>query len=479
MNRWLQNQFVRYALSVAQIALIVGFGRLLHANAITAGFGFLIIVLFISAGWGLRTAIVASVAATLSYNYFFLPPVGTFTIADPHNWIALFAFLLTSIVASQLSERARRETFNATCRRRELEQLYTLSQQMLTADNVLGLINAIPQKIVAIFGTGFAALYTTHSKKVYYSDINAHERVSAEELMQVTLRGESAAKEGIRILPLRLGLRSVGALALAGRELSPESVEAVGSLVAIAIERAGAIEQLAHSEAGRESERLRSVLLDSVTHDFRTPLTAIKASAQSLLGDQGELDASARRELLTIIDEESDRLDRLVGEAARMAQIDAHAIELDLRAVNIHEAIEAALETTRNALARHQVCINAPDSLPLAFMDVRHTAEILAQLLDNAAKYSPAGTAITITAEAQGGKLMTSVADQGPGIEAIDQSMVFDKFYRGRGQSQTVQGTGMGLAIAKAIVEAQGGVISLTTQMGHGSVFTFTLPLAR
>ncbi|MDR3762655.1 MAG: DUF4118 domain-containing protein [Acidobacteriota bacterium] len=479
VNRWLQNWYVRCLLSLVQIALVVALGRLLHANATTVGYGFLIVVLFISAGWGLRAAILASVAATLCYNYFFLPPVGTFTISDPHNWIALFSFLMTSVVASQLSERARRETLNATNRRRELERLYTLSQQMLTADNVLGLINAIPEKVAEIFGAASAALYTTHSRKAYYSDLGAQQRISFEELQQVSLRGEISAKDDMRIVPLRLGMRAVGALALGGVEVSSESIEAVSSLVAIAIERAAAVEQLAHSEAGRESERLRSVLLDSVTHNFRTPLTSIKASAQSLLGDAGALDAAARHELLTIIDEECDRLDRLVGEAARMAQIDAHAIELDLRPGDIHQAIEAALETNQNALARHRLCVNAPDTLPRAVMDVRHTAEILSQLLDNAAKYSPAGTVITVTAEVYNGMLMASVADQGPGIEAVDQSMVFDKFYRGRGQRQSVQGTGMGLSIAKAIVEAQGGSISLTTQPGHGSVFSFTLPLAR
>ncbi len=238
------------------------------------------------------------------------------------------------------------------------------------------------------------------------------------------------------------------------------------------------MEKLAHSEAGRESERLRSILLDSVTHDFRTPLTAIKASAQALLGD-AELDETSREELLTVINEESDRLDRLVGEAAQMAQLDAHAVELNLEPHHIREAIDAALETNQNTLARHEVKVVLSDSLPRVNMDLRHTYEILSQLLDNAGKYSPRGTPITITAEVQGNMLVTSVADQGPGIDAIDQSMIFDKFYRGRGQRQSVQGTGMGLAIAKAIVEAHGGNISLTTQPGRGSVFSFTLPLAR
>lgn len=478
MKPFLQNLYVRYALSVLAVAPVTAVCWYTRANASTAGFAFLLAVLVVSAVWGLRCATLLAVASMLAYNFFFLPPVGTFTIADPQNWIALFTFMLTALIASQLSERARRETANATRRRRELEQLYGFSQQMLTADNVLALINSIPEKLVQIFGVRQAALFSVHSRKIYYSDLDARTNIPEEELKRAGTRGETAAKGELRIRPLRVGLNPVGALAVIGGSLSSESLEAIGSLVAIAIERAGAVEKLAHAEAGRESERLRSILLDSVTHDFRTPLTAIKASAQSMLGE-GQLDDNARRELLTVINEECDRLDRLVGEAARMAQLDAHAVELELKPHHIREAVDAALATNQNTLARHQVRVNIPDELPRAVMDVRHTEEIISQLLDNAGKYSPRGTPITISAEVQGRMLVTSVADQGPGIEAIDASLIFDKFYRGRGQRQSVQGTGMGLAIAKAIIEAHGGTIWVTTQAGRGSVFSFTLPLAR
>jgi two-component system, OmpR family, sensor histidine kinase KdpD len=475
-------RIARYVASVAIVAALVELCRLMHANANTAGFAFLLAVLIVSATWGLRCAIFLSVLATVAYNFFFLPPVGTLTIADPQNWIALFTFLLTAVIASQLAERARRETENANEHRRELEQLYAFSQQLLTADNVLGLVNIIPSKVVEIFGASSAALYSVHSKnkKVYYSGLEAQELISSDDLQRVCSRSEPVNDPGknLRIRPLRIGLRSLGSLAIAGGSLPTQSLEAIGSMVAIAIERAGAVEKLAHSEAGRESERLRSILLDSVTHDFRTPLTAIKASAQSLLGD-AQLDEASRMELLTVINEESDRLDRLVGEAAEMSQLDAHAVELNLQPHHIREAIDAALESNQKTLSSHEVKLEIADDLPRVKMDLRRTEEILSQLIDNAGKYSPPGTRITITAEVQGSMLLTSVADQGPGIDAIDQNMIFDKFYRGRTQRQSVQGTGMGLAIAKAIVEAHGGTISLTTQQGRGSVFTFSLPLSR
>ncbi len=274
-----------------------------------------------------------------------------------------------------------------------------------------------------------------------------------------------------------MGLRVVGSMGVSGGPLTRETMDAMGSLVAIAIERAGAIEKLTRAEASRESEQLRSALLDSLTHEFRTPLTSIKASATSLLSNS-TLSEAERLELLTVINEESDRLNRLVGEAAEMAQLDADKIELQLGPHPINEAIDAALDKTKSAMAKHPVSIEIPPGLPMVTMDVTRISEAIAQLLENAAKYSPAGSAIQLTAEAQNRTLMVSVSDRGPGIDDFEQSLIFEKFYRGRNQRLQVQGTGMGLAIAKAIVEAHGGRIGVTSQPGHGSVFYFTLPVA-
>ncbi len=272
-------------------------------------------------------------------------------------------------------------------------------------------------------------------------------------------------------------MRVVGSMGISGALLSRETTEAMSSLIAIAIERAGAVEKLSRAEAARESEQLRSALLDSVTHEFRTPLTAIKASATSLLSNPA-LDPAQRQELLTVINEESDRLNRLVGEAAEMAQLDANKVELHLGAHRIQEALEDAREKSKVALAQHPVEIRLPDNLPLVRMDGDRISEVISQLLENAAKYSSPESPIHLTAEVRNRMLMTSVADRGPGIDDLEQSLIFEKFYRGRNQRLQVQGTGMGLAIAKAIVEAHGGQIGVTSQLGHGSVFYFTLPVA-
>jgi two-component system sensor histidine kinase KdpD len=473
------------ALSVAGITLVGH--RWLHLNPTTIALAFLLGVLGISASWGLRHAVFMSVIATLAFNYFFLPPIGTFNISDPQNWIALFAFLVTAVTASELSERARRGTRSAIERRQELERLYAFSQLLLSSDNPAELLNLIPRYIVESFGIRSAALSLSSRSDVYRSGPNI-DGLESRDLQLIGLRGEPRidAAHQLAFMPLRMGMRVVGCMGVAGSVLSRQTLEAIGSLVAIAIERAGAVEKLSRAEAARESEQLRSVLLDSVTHEFRTPLTAIKASVTSLLGSrshlqegqpQGGHSAEERHELLTIINEESDRLNRLIGEAAEMAQLDANKVEFRFESAPIGNAVEEALTELKQLLVHHPVDVRIPTGLPNARMDSAHVKEVLVHLLENAAKYSPAGAPIRITAEAKDETLVISIADRGPGIDDFEQSLVFEKFYRGRNQRVQVHGTGMGLAICKAIVEAHGGRLGVTSQLGHGSVFYFSLPL--
>jgi two-component system, OmpR family, sensor histidine kinase KdpD len=467
-----------YAAAIGTIVIVViAYHRLPDVNPTTVALTFLLVVLLVASRWGLTIATTTAVVATLAFNYFFLPPVHTFTIAEPQNWIALLAFLISAIVASRLSERARRETLNATRRRKEVERLYSLSQQLLATENVMELLNSIPVFVRDAFGLTAAAMYLPKRKEVYRTGVD-HPELSKEQLESVSGRGELVADEEKQLcfVPLRIGVRPVGSLGLEGAVLSRETLEAVGSLVAISIERAGAVETLTRAEATRESEQLRSALLDSVTHEFRTPLTSIKASVSTLLST-AELDPDARKDLLTVIDEETDRLNRLVGEAAEMAQLDAQRVELRREIYPVGVVVEAALEKSKQALAGRDVIVQIPEQLPHVRIDLERIAEVLVQLLENAAKYSPPGTPITISAEAAGKMICLSVADRGPGIDDMEQSLIFEKFYRGRDQRYRVQGTGMGLAIAKAIVEAHGGTIGVTSQLGSGSVFHFTIPV--
>jgi two-component system, OmpR family, sensor histidine kinase KdpD len=471
-----RTQAARYGFVVAAIGVITACDFRLHVNPTTVALMFLVAVLLASAYWGLRYALVLALGATAAFNFFFLPPIGTFTIADPQNWVALFAFLVTAVVASNLAERARREAEQAKQRRREVERLYGLSQRLLASENVLELLNALPLYVQETFSARSVAVMAADQPSVYRSSPDTV--VEEDALRSTLLRGEPITQAGVSYVPLRLGVRTVGALGVAGLELSRETLDAMGSLAGLAIERARALEALAKNQALQENERLRSALLDSVTHEFRTPLTSIKASVTTLLS-ASTLDDHGKRELLTVIDEETDRLNRLVGEAAEMGQLDAGMFKLDLQPHSIQDALNPALKETRCSIENHPVEIVVPSDLPLVRMDVQRIREVLTHLLDNAGKYSDPGLPIKVISEVKDGQLVTSVADRGPGIDSFEQALIFEKFYRGRHQRYSAPGTGMGLAIAKVIVEAHGGTIGVVSQLGSGSVFSFSLPIDR
>jgi two-component system sensor histidine kinase KdpD len=423
----------------------------------------------------LRYALFTAVVAAASFNYFFLPPTGTFIVADTQNWIALFALLTTAVIASELSDRARKQTEEAVGRRHELERLYNFSQQLLSADNVLQLLNAVPHHVVETFGVSGATLYVSDKGNSYRSGID-EPGLDVDQLKSIIARGEPMV-DGARNLsftPLKMGLRTVGAIGVAGN-LSRQTLAAMGSLIAIAVERASAVETLARSEGAREGEQLRSAILDSVTHEFRTPLTSIKASITSLLSAPG-LSQDDRQELMTIINEETDRLNRLVGEAAEVAQLESHEFQLELRDCRVLELVQAAVAGVKQTMGKHPIEIRVPGEIT-ARLDADRIQEVLVQLLENAAKYSAPESPIRISAEVKDATLEVSVADQGAGIDDMEQGLIFDKFYRGRNQRYRIQGTGMGLAIARAIVEAHGGKIGVTSQLGCGSVFHFLLPV--
>jgi two-component system sensor histidine kinase KdpD len=468
----------RFAISGLVVFCLTWLFKYVHVNPTTVALSFLIAILVVSAAWGLRYAIPMSILATLCFNFFFLPPVGTFTIADPQNWVALVAFLCTSLIASHLSERVRDEARESARRRKEVERLYRFSKALLLTDNIVELLKMIPVHVVEAFGVENAAIHLGEKDSVYRSGAEI-EQLSHTDLKSVSDTGEPIVEHEHKraLVPVSMGLRRLGSLGVAGDELSRETLEAMGGLIAIAIERAGAVDTLMRNEASRESERLRSALLDSVTHEFRTPLTSIKASVTSLKSEAA-MNEEQRRDFVEIIDEESDRLNRLIGEAVEMARLDANEVKLDLGPHRIEEAIEAALQESRNAIGNHSVEIRLPDDLPPAIMDVDWIRKVLQHLIENAAKYSPEGQPIFISGEVRNGRLITSVADRGIGIDDLERSMIFDKFYRGQSQRYRVQGTGMGLAIVKAIVEAHGGRIEVSSQLSRGSVFSFGLPTA-
>jgi two-component system sensor histidine kinase KdpD len=476
----LLTRFLRFAAAFALIMGISAFYKhVLPVNPTTVALSFLLAILAVSTVWGIAVSVFMSVVAMLAFNYYFLPPIGTFTVADPQNWVALFAFLVVSVLASHLSTRARQEAKDASQRRREIEKLYAFSQGLLESGNVIQLLNRIPSQIVDTFEVGAAALLLAEKQKIYRSG-PVIPQLDLETLKAMVIREEPLVDEAnsLCFVPVRLGIRPIGSLGISGSTPSRQTLEAIGTLIAVAIERARAIEQLGLTEAAREGERLRTALLDSVTHALRTPLTSIKASVTNLLSNPSVTNLQ-RQELLTIINEETDRLNRLVGEAGEMARLDAGEVELHLESRPIEDVIDAALNQCKLTLGARVVRVQVPPGLPNVSVDLVRAREALVHLIENANQYSPADRPITITAEAAPDFVVTSVADRGAGIDDLEQNLIFEKFYRGKDQRYLVQGTGMGLPIAKAIIEAHGGTMSLTSQRGQGSVFSFTLPLYR
>ena len=441
----------------AALCIVAGIVLLYHkailVNATTVALTFLLAILAVATVWGMSVAIVMSVVAMVAWNYYFLPPTGTLTIADPQNWVALFAFLAVAMISSSLSTRARQQAADALARRRDIEKLYAFSQGLLESRNVMELVNRIPAQIVNAFEVGAAALFLADKQKVYRSG-PVVPQLDTERLKSILARDEPVIDDtnSVCFLPVRMGVHPVGSLGISGTVLPRRTLEAIATLIAVAMEHARAVEQVGQTEAQREAEKLRTALLDAVTHALRTPLTSIKASVTNLISNPN-LAAAQKQELLTIINEESDRLNRLVGEAAEMARLDAGEVELNVEPQPIDHVITAALDRCHGSLGSREVRVKIAGGLPQVRMDLARAQEVLVHLIENANQYSPPDQPITITAEAAGDFVVTSVADRGAGIDDQERPLIFEKFYRGKDQRYSVEGTGMGLPIAKAIVD--------------------------
>ncbi|HYK88260.1 MAG TPA: ATP-binding protein [Acidobacteriota bacterium] len=464
---------VRLTASAAIIAAItVLYFHVAAANATTVALSFLLAILGIATGWGLVESLFASVLAVISFNYFFLPPIRTLTISDPQNWVALLAFLVTSVTVSQLSVRAKRRAAEAIERRLEVERLYELGQAMLLSSGLRPAARETVNRIMQIFDIPSAAFYLKSENAFFRSDpgvLSDQQLRDAAECRDPDVDLESQTA----LVPLRLGGQTIGSLGFTGRVLSNAALNAVAYLVAISIERARSLEEASRLEAARQSESLKSALLDALAHDFKTPLTSIKGAVTHLLGKKHD---DEEQELLSLANEETERLNRLVVEALEMARIDAGRLHPDRQPQKIDAIVSAALLDLESILTDRTVEIRIPSDLPRAEVDFEFIQQVIKQVIDNAARYSPAGSPITVSAESSGEKIVVSVQDRGPGIDEQEQSRIFDKFFRGRGSEQLSPGTGLGLSIAKGIVEAHGGRIWVASRPGVGSVFSFSLP---
>jgi two-component system sensor histidine kinase KdpD len=469
----------RLAAVTATIAAITLVGaRITHINATTIGFAYLIGVLVVATRWGLTEALLASFLAVLCFNFFFLPPLRTWTIADPQNWVAFFAFLATAIIASQLSARARQRTQEALDRQKEMERLYALSRAILLADASDAPAKRIADRIREIFDFPALALYDCTTGQIHRSgvvdlpDVDDALRMASEQEKRINESGGS-----LTVIPIHLSGRPMGSLAISGVPLSDAALQALCNLVAVTLEKVRGQEAANRAEAARQSQELKSTLLDALAHEFKTPLTAIKAAATELLSSPG-IGAEEQHELTTVVDEEADRLGRLVTEAIQMARIEAGKIRLKTGLYSVEALIRPALQQMNSMTEGRTVSVNIAGGMPLIAADQELMGMAIRQLLDNALKYSPAGSPIAVAAEKTPHHVLISVSDQGPGIRAPERSRIFERFYRSPGTPQNVTGAGMGLAIALEIVRAHGGDIQVENGPAGGAKFSIAIPAA-
>jgi two-component system sensor histidine kinase KdpD len=477
-------RLVRLAASVCAVAgVTAAYVWLVSANPTTVALSFLVTILVIATQWGIAEATVASVLATLSFNIFFLPPVGTLTIADPQNWVSFIAFMLTSIIASQLSGRARQRNIDAIGRQRDLERLYAVSRALLLRDDSASVPSGIARAIADAFELPAVALYDEQSGSI--SRAGPTDLTGIESRLQDVARQAVPAHDasGLVVTPVRLGGAPIGSLALMGAELSDTVLQALVNLAAIGLEHARGREASTRAEAARQSSELRATVLDAVAHEFKTPLTSIKAAAGGLAshasGAQGP-DREADQELVAIIDEEADRLQGLVTDAIQMLRIDAGDFVLHREHHRLSPIVAATIKESGLRTEGHTVLNNVPTDL-IVEADQHLLRLALRQLLDNALKYSPATSTIEIGATqieataARAGVVQIAVRNSGPPIPEHEQRRIFERFYRGT-LARQVPGSGMGLAIVRKIADVHGGEVTVSST-GGSTEFRLSLPI--
>ena len=452
----------------------------LHANSTTAGMVFLALVVWSATQAGFTLSLYIAALCAIFFDFFFMLPYHTLRLAGPQQWLEMLTFAASCLVVSRVAERARQQKSHAEQRRKDVERLYELSQELMLYEDAEGLIRELPRLINRIFSLDAVALYVCDRDQFYAS--TSELPMSIQASLRAMTQGYNPALTipgNLTARPLLLGMRPVGAIAWRPENLSREVSTAVSAQVATAIARWIAIEASARAEAARESERLRTALTDSLTHELRTPLTSIRAAATTLL-ESGSLDEAGRQDMVAIIDEEAARLDMLIGEAVEMAEIDANVVEVKLALHHPRALLEEAVEEARKALAGHRVTVTAEESEeaePAAWFDPHLLRRVLRHLLENAAAYTPPGSRVTLSSRRVGDRLEFSVEDDGPGIDARDLPLIFQKFYRGKHRANSRKGSGMGLAITRAILIAHGGGIEASSAPGKGATFRLWVPL--
>lgn len=462
----------RYGVSVTSIIVVTLMLRLLAASLQQAAIAllYLLVALICATALGLGPAIAASLLAFLTFNFFFVQPLHTLHIANPQDFIHLLVFLTVAIVGSGLSARAHAQAETAARAASELAALYSLSQALSAEVRLDRILPVVARSTTQLLDVPFCQV-------LLYND--------SGRLVERTTHGSPPAPARTIDTVLRRGGRILGVLRVAQPLQASHApaeqqrrLELITAQVVPVLERTQLVEEAGRALAEAEAARMKALLLSSVSHDLRTPLMVIKGVATNLLDKAIEWTPADQREQLTLIDEEADRLNRVVGNLLDMSRIEGGALLPIREPHSIEELITDVIERMRPQLAGRPIGVNIAHGLSLVPISYTQIDQVLTNLIENALKYTPAGTPISICAYEQAGALAVEICDQGPGIPAEMLGRVFEKFVRATEPERHAGGAGLGLAICKGIIEAHGGQIWAENQPQGGARFTFTLPLA-
>jgi two-component system sensor histidine kinase KdpD len=445
----------------------------------------------------LLSSLFASVVSVLAYNFFFLPPLYTFTISDPENIVALFFFLIVAIIVSNLTAATRSQVINARARAKTTAELYAFSRKLAGIGALDDLLWATAYQVSSMLKVRTVLLLPAkdgerievaggYPPEDRLDDADIAAARWAWEHNRSAGRGADTLPGGKRLfLPLRTGSGPVGIIGIdrdaPGPLLTPDErrlLDALAGQAAVAIERIALAKGLDEARVLAETERLRGALLTSISHDLRTPLATILGIVSSLRSFPDKYDAVEYADLLGTLQEEAERLNRFVNNLLDMTRLESGAIELKLELIDVAEIVGAALQRAANVLARHRVEIDIAPDLPMLRIDAVLFDQVLFNLLDNAAKYSPEGSRIDIRAIRDGQLVELEIIDEGPGVPPGDLERIFDKFYRVHAQDRRRAGTGLGLAISRGFVEALGGwIVARNRRDRSGAVLTIRMPV--
>jgi len=491
-------EWARYGWAVLSVLLCTGINWAIHAylslpNLIMV---YLLGVVIVAARLGRAPAVLSSVLSVLAFDFFFVPPSLTFAVADAQYLITFAVMLAVAICISSLTSRLRRQAQDAGERERRTAALYAMSEHLSSARGTDTLLDTVVRHVAEVIESDVAVMLPGPGERLYVAAGN-------EEAFPMTARergvmywvydlGRAAglgtdtlpSAEGL-YLPLKGTRGTVGVLGVkpvrSGRPLTPELLhllEALATQAGLAIEGDRLAGEIRKAQVEAETEKSRNALLNSVSHDMRTPLSAITGAASTLM-EQGEnLSASARYELAETIAEAAGHTSRQVANLLEMTRLESGAAKVRKELCPIEEAIESALARLEKQLSRHHVSVGLPADLPAIPLDVLLMEQVFINLLENAAKYTPPGSEIEISAAAGKREVTVEVADRGPGVTPGDEQKVFEKFYRGR-LPGSAPGVGLGLTICRAVIEAHGGRIWVENRAGGGAAFRFTLPLEK